>query len=67
MGSNSESDEETPEDNTVERYMVEPSASLDQCPQKWWSTLQSMVKWPTLPVNTWGFLPQLSHARYFFL
>ncbi|KAF1380226.1 hypothetical protein PFLUV_G00184640 [Perca fluviatilis] len=37
MGSDSESDEETPEDNTVERYKVEPSASLDQCPLKWWS------------------------------
>ncbi|KAL2102124.1 hypothetical protein ACEWY4_001292 [Coilia grayii] len=37
MGSESESDEETPEDNTVERYKVEPSASLDQCPLKWWS------------------------------
>ncbi len=37
IGSDSESDEETPEDNTVERYKVEPSASLDQCPLKWWS------------------------------
>ncbi|XP_051951401.1 E3 SUMO-protein ligase ZBED1-like [Xyrauchen texanus] len=37
MGSDSESDEETPENNTVERYKVEPSASLDQCPLKWWS------------------------------
>uniref|UniRef100_A0A9J8BNG7 HAT C-terminal dimerisation domain-containing protein n=1 Tax=Cyprinus carpio carpio TaxID=630221 RepID=A0A9J8BNG7_CYPCA len=36
IGSDSESDEETPEDNTVERYKVEPSASLDQCPLKWW-------------------------------
>ncbi|KAJ8006715.1 hypothetical protein DPEC_G00110090 [Dallia pectoralis] len=33
----SDSDEETPEDNTVERYKVEPSVSLDQCPLKWWS------------------------------
>ncbi|KAJ7983462.1 hypothetical protein DPEC_G00378150 [Dallia pectoralis] len=33
----SDSVEETPEDNTVERYKVEPSASLDQCPLKWWS------------------------------
>lgn len=33
-----ESDEETPADNTVERYKVEPRASLDQqCPLKWWS------------------------------
>ncbi|XP_059897633.1 uncharacterized protein LOC132449820 [Gadus macrocephalus] len=37
MDSDSESEEETPEDNTVERYKVEPSASLDQCPLKWWS------------------------------
>lgn len=37
MGSDSESDEETPADNTVERYKVEPCASLDQCPLKWWS------------------------------
>ncbi|XP_048014184.1 E3 SUMO-protein ligase ZBED1 [Megalobrama amblycephala] len=37
IGSDSESDDETPEDNTVERYKVEPSASLDQCPLKWWS------------------------------
>ena len=37
MGSESESEEETPVDNTVERYKVEPSASLDQCPLKWWS------------------------------
>ncbi|XP_060792592.1 E3 SUMO-protein ligase ZBED1-like [Neoarius graeffei] len=37
MGSDSESDEETPADNTVERYKVEPSASLDQYPLKWWS------------------------------
>lgn len=37
MGSESESDEETPVDNAVERYKVEPSASLDQCPLKWWS------------------------------
>lgn len=34
MGSESESDEETPVDNAVERYRVEPSASLDQCPLK---------------------------------
>lgn len=37
MGSDSDSEEETPEDNTVERYKVEPSASLDQCPLRWWS------------------------------
>uniref|UniRef100_A0A1A8S6V1 HAT C-terminal dimerisation domain-containing protein n=1 Tax=Nothobranchius rachovii TaxID=451742 RepID=A0A1A8S6V1_9TELE len=37
MGSDSDSDEETPVDNTVERYKVEPSANLDQCPLKWWS------------------------------
>ena len=37
MDSDSESEEETPEDNTVERYKVEPSAILDQCPLKWWS------------------------------
>ena len=38
MGSESESDEEdTPVDNAVQRYKVEPSASLDQCPLKWWS------------------------------
>ncbi|XP_059927935.1 E3 SUMO-protein ligase ZBED1-like [Gadus macrocephalus] len=37
MDSDSESEEETPEDNTVERYKVEPSASLDQCPLNWWS------------------------------
>nr|XP_033473582.1 zinc finger BED domain-containing protein 1-like [Epinephelus lanceolatus] len=37
MGSESESDEETPVDNAVERYRVEPSATLDQCPLKWWS------------------------------
>ena len=36
-GIRSDSDEETPEDNTVERYKVEPSASLDQCPLRWWS------------------------------
>ena len=36
MGSESESEEETPVDNAVERYKVEPSASLDQCPLKWW-------------------------------
>lgn len=35
MGSESESEEETPVDNAVERYKVEPSASLDQCPLKW--------------------------------
>ncbi|CAL9696518.1 unnamed protein product [Knipowitschia caucasica] len=33
----SDSDSETPEDNAVERYKVEHSASLDQCPLKWWS------------------------------
>nr|XP_055037062.1 E3 SUMO-protein ligase ZBED1-like [Misgurnus anguillicaudatus] len=37
IGSDSESDEETPEDSTVERYKAEPSASLDECPLKWWS------------------------------
>lgn len=37
MGSDSESDDETPADNAVERYKAEPSASLDQCPLKWWS------------------------------
>ncbi|XP_074549889.1 E3 SUMO-protein ligase ZBED1-like [Halichoeres trimaculatus] len=37
MPSESESDEETPVDNTVERYKVEPNASEDQCPLKWWS------------------------------
>lgn len=37
MGSESESDEETPVSNVVERYKVEPSASEDQCPLKWWS------------------------------
>ena len=37
MGSDSESDEGTPEDNTVERYKGEPNASLDRCPLKWWS------------------------------
>ena len=38
MGSESESDEETRVDNTVERYKVEPSAGLEQCPLEWWST-----------------------------
>uniref|UniRef100_A0AAV2KNS0 Uncharacterized protein n=1 Tax=Knipowitschia caucasica TaxID=637954 RepID=A0AAV2KNS0_KNICA len=37
MDSDSDSDSETPEDNAVERYKVEPSASLDQCPLKWWA------------------------------
>ncbi|XP_055065255.2 E3 SUMO-protein ligase ZBED1-like [Misgurnus anguillicaudatus] len=37
IGSDSESDEEKPEDSTVERYKVKPSASLDECPLKWWS------------------------------
>lgn len=36
MGSETESDEETPVDNAVERYKVEPSASLEECPLKWW-------------------------------
>ena len=60
----SESEEETAEDNTVERYKVEPRASLHQCPLNGGrSALLSMVRWPTLHVNTWGLLPQLSHAR----
>ena len=52
MPSESESDEETPADNTVERYKVEPNASEDQRPLKWWSTLLAMVRWPTLPGST---------------
>ena len=37
VGSESESDEETLEGNVVERYKVEPSLGLKECPLKWWS------------------------------